>query len=326
VADANNEVAETTEKNNDRTETVSIKCPTLKPDLIIQDISWSPSSPDKSDTIKFTVKIKNQGSGSAGSSKVKYYIDGSYVGSDSVSKLSAGSTSTETFTWTASKCGDVKVKAVADANKEVTETTGKNNDRTETVCIKCPTLKPDLIILEISWSPSNPDNGDTIAFTVTIKNQGSGYAGSSTVKYYVDGSYVSYDSVPALSAGSTSTQKFTWTANKCGNVPVKAVADANNAVDEGGNDGNNDRTETINVICREKPTPEIIKVTYPTACVKEGEYATISVTVKNNGGASSEGYISVSFPNDEISRWARWIPLLNFWRQIGKKDSKKPLQ
>jgi len=49
----------------------------------------------------------------------------------------------------------------------------------------------------------------------------------------------------------------------------------------------------------EKPAPEIIKVTYPTTCVEEGEYVTISVTVKNNGGASSEGYISVSFPNDE---------------------------
>ena len=269
-----------------------------KPDLIIKDISWSPSSPDKGDTIKFTVKIKNQGSGSAGSSTVKYYIDGSYVGSDSVSKLSAGSTSTETFTWTASKCGEVKVKAVADANKEVTETTGKNNDRTETVSIKCPTLKPDLIITDISWSPSSPDKVDTIAFTVTIKNQGSGSAGSSTVNYYVDGSYVGSDSVPALSAGSTSTQTFTWTANKCGNVQVKAVADANNAVSES-NDKNNDRTETINVICGEKTAPEIVKVEYPTTCVKEGEDATISVTVNNNGGASSEGYISVSFPNDE---------------------------
>jgi hypothetical protein len=159
--------------------------------------------------------------------------------------------------------------------------------------------KPDLIIKDISWSPSSPDKGDTIKFTVKIKNQGSGSAGSSTVKYYIDGSYVGSDSVSKLSAGSTSTQTFTWTANKCGNVQVKAVADANNAVDEGSNDGNNDRSETINVICREKPVPKITKVEYPTTCVKEGEYATISVTVKNNGGASSEGYISVSFSNDE---------------------------
>ena len=48
-----------------------------------------------------------------------------------------------------------------------------------------------------------------------------------------------------------------------------------------------------------QPAPEIIKVIYPSTCVKEGEYATISVTVKNNGGPTSEGYISVSFPHDE---------------------------
>jgi hypothetical protein len=49
----------------------------------------------------------------------------------------------------------------------------------------------------------------------------------------------------------------------------------------------------------EKPLPEIIEVSYPSTCVNEGESVLISVTVRNNGGLSSEGYISVSFPNDE---------------------------
>lgn len=48
----------------------------------------------------------------------------------------------------------------------------------------------------------------------------------------------------------------------------------------------------------EKPDPEIYDI-YPSWCVKKDEYSTISVTVKNNGGKSSEGYISVSFPNNE---------------------------
>jgi hypothetical protein len=47
------------------------------------------------------------------------------------------------------------------------------------------------------------------------------------------------------------------------------------------------------------PSPKIVEVKFPPACIKEDEYATISVTVENNGGASSEGYISVSFPNGE---------------------------
>jgi archaellum component FlaG (FlaF/FlaG flagellin family) len=252
-----------------------------KPDLIIKDISWSPNSPDKGDTIKFTVKIKNQGSGSAGSSTVKYYIDGSYVGSDSVSKLSAGSTSTETFTWTASKCGDLKVKAVADANNDVYESSGKNNDRTETVSIKCPTLKPDLIIKDISWSPSSPDKGDTIKFTVKIKNQGSGSAGSSTVKYYIDGSYADYDSVSKLSAGSTSTETFTWTADKCGDVKVKAVADANKDVTET-SENNNDRTETVSIPCL--PSDIVIEdIDWEPSNIVAGDPVTIKVIVKNKG-------------------------------------------
>ena len=46
------------------------------------------------------------------------------------------------------------------------------------------------------------------------------------------------------------------------------------------------------------PSPKIVEVKFPPACVKEDGYATISVTVENKGGSSSEGYISVSFPND----------------------------
>ena len=108
--------------------------------------------------------------------------------------------------------------------------------------------KPDLIIQDISWNPENPKEGENITYSVKVKNIGKASAGGSTVKYYIDGSYIASDSVPALSAGSISTQTFTWTANKCGNIQVKAVADATNAVDES-NEGNNERIETVRVIC-----------------------------------------------------------------------------
>ena len=418
-----------------------------KPDLIIQSIDWSPSSPNEGDTVAFTVKIKNQGSGSAGSSTVKYYIDGSYVDSDTVPSLSVGSTSTQTFTWTANKCRNVQVKAVADALGEIEESNEGNNEQTKTVSVTCPNHpptahivsispnpanqgktvsfsgygtdpdgdsitaynwrssidgqlstspsfstsslsvgahtiyfkvkdshnawsdeilmsldisseikfngtfieqnvfmgflsyyfevdevpegsvpvgdkirvyvyidgrphfdnydqlgsgdraevyaefeewrgkefdqwvdykvwvaditgdekyyvkkieeKPDLIIQDISWDKGSPKQGDTITFTVKIKNQGSGSAGTSAVKYYIDDTYVASDSVPALSAGSTeSTQSFTWTADKCGNVQVKAVADATNVVIES-NEGNNQSTETVNIVCPKKQVHNI---------------------------------------------------------------------
>jgi hypothetical protein len=105
--------------------------------------------------------------------------------------------------------------------------------------------KPDLVIEDISWSPSNPKQGDTITFTVKIKNRGDGNAGTSTVKYYIDGSYVDSDTVPSLSVGSTSTQMFTWTAHS-GSHSIKAIADCYGAIAES-NEGNNEKSITIEV-------------------------------------------------------------------------------
>jgi subtilase family serine protease len=132
---------------------------------------------------------------------------------------------------------------------EFEESNEENNWLEKTIYIQCEEKKPDLIIQEISWDKGSPKQGDTITFTAKIKNQGSGYAGASYVYYYIDGTCVDYDYVPALSVGSTSTQTFAWTANKCGDVQVKAWADATDKVDEGSNEGNNEKTKTVSVAC-----------------------------------------------------------------------------
>ncbi|RLB74469.1 MAG: hypothetical protein DRH15_15400, partial [Deltaproteobacteria bacterium] len=277
VADCYSDVAESNEGNNARTENINIVC---KPDLIVQDISWSPSNPKQGDTVTINVKTKNQGSENAGGFYVCYYVDGSYYDRDYVNSLSAGSTTTTSFSWTA-KCGSHSIKAVADCYDAVTESNEGNNARTENINIVC---KPDLIVQDISWDKGSPKQGDTITFYVKVKNQGSGSAGSSTVKYYIDGSYVTSDSVPGLSTGSTSTQTFTWKANKCGNVKVKAVADATNAVDES-NENNNERTKTIHIRC---PDLKVESVTYSPKKVLQGTMITVTAKIKNIGDADAE--------------------------------------
>jgi WD40 repeat protein len=54
----------------------------------------------------------------------------------------------------------------------------------------------------------------------------------------------------------------------------------------------------VPVVGASDPSPQIIEVSYP-SLVYDGQKATITVTAKNNGGFSDDGYISVSFPNDE---------------------------
>jgi len=104
-----------------------------------------------------------------------------------------------------------------------------------------PTL--DLVIHDIAWSPTNPSAGETVTFTVTIKNQGSGDAGPSTVEYYVDGFYEGYDSVSSIPAGSTAAKDFTWSAEP-GDHSIRAVASYNGSVPES-DETNNEKEITL---------------------------------------------------------------------------------
>ena len=260
-------------------------CNCNKPDLVVQDIWWSPTNPKEGDTVTFSVKTKNQGSGNAGGFYVCYYVDGSYYDRDYVSSLSAGSTTTTSFSWTAD-CGSHSIKAVADCYSDVAESNEGNNARTEYINIVC---KPDLITQDIYWSPSNPKEGDTVTFSVKTKNIGSGKTGGFYVCYYVDGSYYARDYVSSLSAGSTTTTSFSWTA-KCGRHSIKAVADCYDAVTES-NEGNNARTENINIVC--KPDLVVQDISWSPSNPKMGDTVKFTATVKNVGkGAAKESFTS----------------------------------
>ena len=212
-----------------------------EPDLVIDDIAWSPLSIKEGDSVTFTVKIKNQGSSMVGSSIVNYYIDGSYYSYDSIGSISAGNTTTETFTWIATQ-GTHTIKAVADYYGSISENNESNNEKTVTFNVDG---KPDLIIESITWSPSNPSVGDSVTFTVKIKNQGTSNAEISTVKYYIDGVYHNYDTIGSISAGGITIETFTWTATQ-GTHTIKVVADSYSTIREG-NENNNEKIVTMPV-------------------------------------------------------------------------------
>jgi hypothetical protein len=88
---------------------------------------------------------------------------------------------------------------------------------------------------------------------VTIKNQGSGKAGSSRVHFYIDGSSRGYQDVQEIDAGTTATKTFTWVAEADSHA-IKAVADSNNEVTES-DETNNEKTVTLSVSLPPTPTP-----------------------------------------------------------------------
>jgi len=258
-----------------------------KPDLVITDI-WFDDH-----TIYYT--IKNIGDAPADThSCISCFYSVLYIdGSGEVDRawdpdLDPGESYTNYFSyeWHCSGTSD-RIRVVADAGDYFDESNENNNSREETW--QCPVSPPDLIVEDISWSPSSPDCGDTVTITVRTKNQGTGDAGSFYVSYYVDGTFMGRDRVSGLSAGSSTTTSFTWTASE-GSHQIRAVADSGNEVVES-DEGNNERTETLSVIC---PKPDLTISSGPTlnsSSIRAGDRLDVRVDIKNIGQANAAHYV-----------------------------------
>jgi subtilase family serine protease len=190
------------------------------PDLIVQDISLSPANPVIDDTVTITVTAKNQGSAIAGASYVTCYVDNAILETKAVGVLDAGIMATAEFTWQATQ-GTHTIRAVADASGSITETDETNNDNTYTLT----TLAPDLVVHSITWSPSNPSGGDSIVFSIVIKNQGNTQSRSTSLDFYIDSNPRGAQGVAAINPGGSLTKTYTWTA-LTGQHTLRAVIDA----------------------------------------------------------------------------------------------------
>jgi hypothetical protein len=213
----------------------------LKPDIVVQEISWSPKDPYLGYDTTFTMAITNRGKDKAGTSHVAYYIDGIFQDSISVGTIDAGATLKASFHWKTEQI-NLTIKAIADFNNSVDESDETNN--TKEIIVEV--LYADLIISDIAWSPTNPIVGDLITFTATVKNQAVGACGQFYVGYYRDGDYSLEYSIDKLYGGQTATVVFTGTA-RSGMHIYKIVADyLINHVKES-DETNNSKTVTITI-------------------------------------------------------------------------------
>jgi subtilase family serine protease len=262
-------IAESDETNNEYSCSIS----PVTPDLIIKNITWTPQTAGIGDLITFTVTIKNQGAGKAAASRVAYYISGEYQGQIAIPQLEAGGETTTSFTWTA-EYSSITVMVTADSANIVTESNESNNLLT----ISVPIVLPDLIISNITGTPATPAVGDTVIFTVTVKNQGGGKADSYNIGYYLDGSLLDSDVIYATAAGASANTTFTWTAQN-GRHVIKAVADCSSRLTES-NENNNDYSVTVTPLM---PDIAITNVTWTPLDTPVGAEVTFNVFVQNLG-------------------------------------------
>ncbi|MEF2966612.1 carbohydrate-binding protein [Paenibacillus sp. M1] len=211
--------------------------PAPNPDLKVTGISWAPASPIETSAITLSATVHNAGTKASTSTDVNFYLGSAKVGAASVGALAAGASATVSANIGAKEAGSYSVTAKINENNTVIETDNSNNSYTHSSQLVIGQVQSSDLVTTATWTPGNPSAGNTVAFTVNLKNQGNiasagGTHSISLVLKNAAGTAIqtfngSYSG--ALAAGaSASVTMGTWNAvNGSYTVTTTVAADAN---------------------------------------------------------------------------------------------------
>jgi PGF-pre-PGF domain-containing protein len=256
------------------------------PDLIIEDVSFNPENPEPGQTVTITATVKNQGVGASRVTNLVYYNNGDNIGEKEVPSIQSGENRQITLQWDSEIEGTVEVSAKVDEENSVVETEENNNERTEMLTFKKTDL-PDLVIEGVSFNPENPESGQEVTITATVKNQGNVASGTTNVEYYSNEAYLGKSEVLSIEAGQSEQTEFLWGSGTESTVEITAKADSGNSVPET-DENNNERTETLTINTVEGPDLTIEDFSFDPTNPEPGQTVNITAIVKNQGTITSE--------------------------------------
>ncbi|MFD8079361.1 discoidin domain-containing protein [Streptomyces sp. NPDC059718] len=211
-----------------------IGTPAPNPDLTVTGMSVSPGAPVETDSVSLSATVRNIGELASGATNVTFYLGTTKVGTAAVGTLAASASTTVTANIGVRDAGSYPLSAKVDESGDVIEQNDTNNTyNSPTPLVVRPVDSSDLIASPTGWSPGNPAKGNTVTFSVAIKNQGTvASAGGShgitlTVTDTTSGSVVktltgSYSGAIAAGATTSPVSLGTWTAAN-GKYTVKTV-------------------------------------------------------------------------------------------------------
>ncbi|SCE60049.1 F5/8 type C domain-containing protein, partial [Streptomyces sp. Termitarium-T10T-6] len=147
--------------------------PAANPDLQVTGITAAPAAPVETDEITLTATVRNAGALAAPASKVELRLGGTKVATASVGTLASGASSEVSASIGARNAGSYELSAVADPANEIIEQNETNNTwaGASPLVVK-PVSSSDLVAAAVTTSPSGASAGDTVTFSVALKNQG----------------------------------------------------------------------------------------------------------------------------------------------------------
>ncbi len=281
------------------TVTVSGTPPSGSPDLIVESPSVNDNTLTTGQSFNLEAIVRNQGTGSSAATTLRYYLStdatvstsDTQVGTDLVSSLYASRTSSESISLRApSSAGTYYYGACVESVSDETDT-GNNCSSAVTVTVGAAPA-PDLVVDAPTVSTSSPTGGASFTLRATVRNQGTGRSGLTTLRYYLStdatvstsDTEVGTDLVSSLSASRTSSESIFLSApSNAGTYYYGACVESVSDETDTGNNCSSAVTVTVGAapdLVVDAPT---VSTSFPTA----GASFTLNATVRNQGNGES---------------------------------------
>jgi hypothetical protein len=224
--------------------------PTAKPDLSIQQLTWTPASPKVGDDVTFHATVKNANVSSGANVGIAFFINNQQVGFDATTEMNANATITFNMRdpWTPDQNGQFTIKALVDDLNIVDESNENNNIYSSTITISGgeTTQKPDLVVNSLTFSTPSINNFVTLYAKVT--NGGEAINQHFNLAFYINQSIVGTDSISSLEKGESHTFQLQnqWSPKTEGQYNYSVMVDQLKQIDES-NEANNTTAKTITV-------------------------------------------------------------------------------
>ena len=269
----------------------------VAPDLVMNAPTVSDSSPVAGTSFTLSATVCNQGNEAAGSSTLHYYRSAdstisssdTFVGTDSVSGLSAGASGAEFISLTApATLRTYYYGACVDAVANESDT---GNNCSDAVAVNV-VGQSDLVVNATTVSDSSPLAGASFTLSTRVLNQGNEAAGSSILRYYrsnddaIDTSdtSVGMDPVSGLGSSVSGIQSISLTAPATvGTYYYGACVDA--VANE--SDTTNNCSAGVGVTVVGRPDLVVGTPTVSDDSLTAGATFTLRATVRNRGGGAA---------------------------------------
>jgi subtilase family serine protease len=236
---------ELSETNNKAFAYITVRGST-DPNLTVsyEDIAITPSPANERGNTNISALVKNEGFSAATSVKVNFHkgtpgVDGVLLGSKIIPSLNAGESRSVSIDWlNIMESGERIIYVQVDPENQITEI--KEDDNSAFVTFKILSL-PDLTLStnSITFNPSAPKDGDTVAVTVTVQNKGEQNALNVTVRAHEISATIGTQVIPSIAGNSQGVATISYnTTGKSGPHQITAIVDPDNTISEQSEDNN----------------------------------------------------------------------------------------